>query len=243
MNILKIIKEKSLGDYHICNRSINSNLMLVTFINSYSYLILRKNIELLNKFDYVYIDGILLKKLLEVFNISVVERVSFDMESLAPYVFDYAQNNDKTIYLIGTRPIIINSAVNHIKETYPELIIIGYRHGYFKNKEEWEETLQNIRSLNPDIVVAGMGTDLQEKFLTDLASNGWEGIGFTCGGFLHQTERKMNYYPEWINKFNLRWLFRLYREPSKVGKRIIAKYPLFLFFFVLDLIYLTKYNA
>ncbi len=243
MSILKIIKDKSLDDYHICSRSSNFNLLLVTFINSYSYLILRKNTALLKKFDYVYIDGILLKKLLQIFHISVVERVSFDMESLAPYVFDYAQKNNKKIYLIGTRPIIINSAVNHIKETYPELNIIGHRHGYFKNKGEWKEAIQNIRSLNPDIVVAGMGTDLQEEFLVDLASNGWEGIGFTCGGFLHQTGHRMNYYPEWTNKFNLRWLFRLYKEPGKVGRRIITKYPLFLLFFVLDLIYLIKCNA
>lgn len=43
---------------------------------------------------------------------------------------------------------------------------------------------------------------------------GYHGIGFTCGEFIHQLAmNKINYYPAWINKYNLRFLYRMYKEP------------------------------
>ena len=79
-----------------------------------------------------------------------------------------------------------------------------------------------------------MGTPLQEKFLIDLKKNGWSGIGFTCGGFLHQTSNNIIYYPNWIDKFSLRAFYRMYDEP-KLIKRYFLIYPLAILLFLYDL--------
>ena len=42
---------------------------------------------------------------------------------------------------------------------------------------------------------------------------GYQGIGFTCGGFVHQTAmNRMHYYPDWVDKMNLRFVYRMYKE-------------------------------
>jgi N-acetylglucosaminyldiphosphoundecaprenol N-acetyl-beta-D-mannosaminyltransferase len=69
-----------------------------------------------------------------------------------------------------------------------------------------------------------MGTPLQEEFLLEVHLKSETIIGFTCGGFIHQTAKGINYYPKWINKFNLRWLFRIFDEP-KLFERYFVKYP------------------
>lgn len=210
---------------------IMKNFKLITFLNPYSmYILYEKRLlsKIYKEFDCIFIDGISLVKAIQ-FKCKVknLERKSFDMTSLAPQVFEYAINNNKSIYLIGTKPNLIEKAVKNIKKIYPKLQIAGFRHGYFDNQDEYKAILIQIKDLNPDIVIAGMGTPLQEIFLLDLRNIGWKGIGFTCGGFLEQTANKIDYYPKIIDKLNLRWLYRLYREPKRLSKRYFYIYPKF----------------
>lgn len=204
-----------------------------TFVNHYSYLILRKNPDILNDFDSINVDGIFLCQALKLIGINK-SRSSFDMTSLAPLVFESAQKNADDIYFIGSENGIVEKAIDSFKSKYPALQILGYRHGFFSTNEERNETINNIKTLNPKIVIVGMGTPFQEKFLIDLVNTGWAGTGYTCGGFLHQTAKSgLIYYPEWINKYNLRWAYRVYDEP-KLIRRYTLDFIKFLLFFSYD---------
>lgn len=213
---------------------------LITFLNPYSYLIARKDINLFSNFT-IKIDGGLLVKTLKIFGFKNVIRESFDMTSLAPIVFSNSIEKSSSIYLIGTKPNTIDIAIRNIKEIYPSLNIVGYKHGYIKNEIEKKEILQDICKVNPDIVICGMGTPLQESFLLDLQNIGWQGTGYTCGGFLHQTAENIKYYPEWIDKYNLRWAYRIYDEP-KLFKRYFVYYPLFFIYFTKDYLNYKNFN-
>src|SRR5699024_11035171 len=101
------------------------------------------------------------------------------------------------------------------KREFPELKVCGTRHGFFTNVQERNDVIAELAEKNPSIMVVGMGTPAQEKFLVDLKAAGWMGKGYTCGGFLHQTARGgTQYYPEWMNRMNLRWLYRMIDEPK-----------------------------
>ena len=210
---------------------------LYTFLNPYSYLLARNEKELFSHFN-IYIDGIALVKILHWIGYSHIERKSFDMTSLAPEVFNDAIEKDESVYFIGTKPGIIDKAVENIRENFPKLRIAGYRDGYI-NPQERESVLEEIIQKSPDIVVCGMGTPLQERFLVDLQNKGWKGTGYTCGGFLHQTAQSLQYYPKWVDKYHLRWLYRIYDEP-KLFKRYFWEYPKFLFIFTYDFLFYKK---
>ncbi|WP_437396043.1 WecB/TagA/CpsF family glycosyltransferase [Flagellimonas lutimaris] len=207
---------------------------IATFLNPYSYLFFRTQKEAFKSFDKIYIDGILLVLLLRMWGIRT-KRASFDMTSMAPSVFGSSVEKKKNIYFIGSTEENLTGFLAVVRANFPELKISGYRNGYFKNKEERQKVLSSILELKPDKVVVGMGTPNQENFLCELKNMGWKGVGYTCGGFIHQTAKGMNYYPKFYNEYNLRWLYRIFDEP-KLFKRYSFYYPLSVCLFTFDAI-------
>jgi N-acetylglucosaminyldiphosphoundecaprenol N-acetyl-beta-D-mannosaminyltransferase len=216
---------------------------LVSFLNPYSYLFLRKRQDLYDEIDEFYCDGILLSRLMVLAGKSC-KRISFDMTSLAPEVLKGAERLGRSVYFIGGEPGVVDQAVRVFRSEYDGLIVSGCRHGFFDNGEVRRRVIKDLVMLNPDFVVVGMGVPLQEKFIVDLKREGWSGVAFTCGGFFHQTAGKgTRYYPDWMNRLNLRWLYRMIDEP-KLVRRYFVEYPRFLFAFFYDLMcyYLSKWR-
>ena len=217
----------------LSSSSESYNNKLTTFVNLYSYKCLRARPDLLRYFDNIHIDGIALKALIQIFYKRKLPRISFDFTSLAQKIFFSAEREAKTIFLIGAKENEIILSIQNIISKYPALKLAGFRNGYFESVQEYTDVIKNIFRLNPDFVIAGMGTPLQEKFLMDLKRLGWQGTGFTCGGFLHQTASKTKYYPDWTDKLNLRWAYRIYDEPYLI-KRYLVDYLIGLFLFIKD---------
>ena len=81
------------------NTVLNNKGKLTTFLNPFSYMLVRENKSQLSHFN-IQIDGWILVQLLNVFGFKSKRR-SFDMTSLAPVFFNEAIQNDKSIYFIG----------------------------------------------------------------------------------------------------------------------------------------------
>lgn len=216
-----------------CKEEINNGI--VTFINPFSYLFFRKYLTLFDAFQSIHIDGIVLVYLLRLIGVKT-DRKSFDMTSLAPKVFEECINEDKSIYFIGSTEDAINSFTKVISKDFPRLNIVGHRNGYFNNLNDKNKALKDVTFLKPDVVIVGMGTPYQEQFLVDLKENGWKGRGYTCGGFIHQTAKGINYYPKFYDKYNLRWLYRIIDEP-KLIKRYAILYPKAIILFLFDFVH------
>lgn len=204
-----------------------------TFINPYSYLALRRSPGAIGAIDNVLVDGQLMVTILKFLRVTNLKRVSFDMTSLAKSVFEAAQVSGQSIYFVGSTSEQIESAIENIKRVYPRLKIAGVRNGYFLGEADEDDEVLRITASGAEVVVVGMGAVKQELFLSKLKNSGWAGTGYTCGGFLHQTASGVKYYPDWMNKLNLRWLYRIYDEP-KLIKRYMLEYPVSIFFMLKD---------
>jgi N-acetylglucosaminyldiphosphoundecaprenol N-acetyl-beta-D-mannosaminyltransferase len=187
---------------------------IYTFLNPVSYLSALDHKELFAGFDGIFADGSLLVKAIKLVYGKSVTRRSFDMTSLAPELLRYAEVNGKTLYIVASRQEQVEKAVEIFRERYPKLKFAGYRNGYFASDDEINVEAKHIVDVNPDILVVGMGTLVQEKFLLKAKDAGFQGIGFTCGGFIHQTSKnEIDYYPAWVDRMNLRFVYRMYKEP------------------------------
>lgn len=222
------------------NDLLSENNKLITFLNPYSIFLANKDIGIYKEFDFICSDGVLPVLLNRFLKRKRIERISFDFTSLAPQVFDYAINNNKSIYFIGTDKFSICKFVNKIKGLYPELNVAGWNDGYF-NKEKFEDIAKFIITNNVDIVIIGMGTPLQDSTAVLLKKMGFKGTIYTCGGFFHQLANSSDnrYFPEHMDKLHLRWLHRVIYEPH-TRTRILKTYPKFLFTYVLYLIFKGK---
>lgn len=186
---------------------------IYTYLNPVSYLTALDNKEVFGKMDGIFADGNLLVKAVKGLYGATVTRRSFDMTSMAPELLTYAEAHEKSIYIVASKQEQVERAVEIFKERYPKLMVAGYRNGYFSSEEEIHKEVQHIVKLNPDFLIVGMGILAQERFLLKAKEEGYQGIGFTCGGFIHQTSKnEIDYYPAWIDKTNLRFVYRMYKE-------------------------------
>ena len=207
--VRKIIKTNS-SSY---KRLFNEKGKIYTFLNPVSYLIAHSNKEKFRLFDGIFADGGILSFFIKIYYKRIVERRSFDMTSVASILLNYAERNMRSICFIGATEEDNKTAMNKIRVLFPLLKIVGSRNGFFKNEIEKKEAIAEIIKLNPDYLIIGMGTPLQEDFLLLAKEMGYKGIGFTCGGFIHQVaQNKLDYYPGIIDKLNLRWVYRFAKE-------------------------------
>lgn len=205
---------------------------IYTFLNPVSFLAALKHEKLFTYFDGIMVDGSILILAIQLLYGKKVKRRSFDMTSIASSLFQHAISEMKSVYVVGAKQEQVERSVEILKRQYPELQIAGYRNGYFSSKEEIEEECRKIIRINPAFTIAGMGTPLQEQFLLQLKEFGYKGIGFSCGGFISQLSLKgIQYYPVWADKYNIRFLYRMYKE-KHTRKRYLKAAFLFPIYFV-----------
>ena len=226
----------------LLNEILERKGQIYTFLNPVSYLFALENKELFGRFDGIFADGSILVLAIRLLYGKRVTRRSFDMTSIVPKLLDYAVENDKTIYIVASKQVATERAVEIIRKCYPAVRIIGYRNGYFSSEEEMRIEAEHIVELNPDFLIVGMGVLMQEDFLYRVKRNGYLGIGFTCGGFIHQTSKnEINYYPRWVDKMNMRFIYRICKEKHTRKRYLLAAF-LFPLRFIEERVFGQRYD-
>ena len=226
--VLTMIKSKLVESICLTNQYSDEQIFenrgkIYTYLNPVSYLTALDNKELFGQMDGIFADGGLLVKAIKMVYGKAVTRRSFDMTSMAPELFAYAEEHGKTIYIVASKQEQVEKAVEIFRKRYPKVRFAGYRNGYFSSEEEMDNEARHITELNPDFLIVGMGALMQETFLLKVKNVGYQGIGFTCGGFIHQTSRnEIDYYPAWVDKTNLRFVYRMWKEPHTRKRYVMA---------------------
>ena len=127
--------------------------------------------------------------------------------------------------VIGGRPGVAAAAGRTLASEFGLSVVLAAS-GYFTGQEQRRAALRAIAACRADLVVCGMGTGLQERFLLDLAEMGWAGLGLTCGGYLDQVVAGggVRYYPDLVEKLHLRAAYRMLREPARLVPRYTRDY-------------------
>lgn len=204
------------------------------YINPFNYFMLRR---WASKFDYAYyrVDGIYLTFILKVFlgRSILVARQSFDLTSLAPVVLGYSEREQHKVFVAGGKPGDADQFIQYFSQLYPRIKWIGSCDGYRPESE----ILSIISESGADMALLGLGNLKQERVACSLAQSNPSGYYFTCGAFISQSAngKALSYYPDWINRYHLRWAYRFVNEPHVI-KRVAIYYPIFLLLFLYDVI-------
>jgi len=201
---------------------------IITFVNPLACALAELNadyIDLLNNFDIVTCDGIGMVLASRAIGIKNSKRESFDFTSLADAVFRSAVDNHWQLGLVGGEPGVAEKAGKILQLKYPDLRVAGCYSGF---GPEPSEAQKDFTENQVDLVICAMGAPLQERFFIQLVVGGWHGTGFTCGGFLDQVNVGEAYYPDWVDRLNIRFLYRLLKEPRRLWHRYLVDYQVFL---------------
>jgi len=210
----------------ICTNSTEfAEARVVTFLNPYSFLLIYESKLDLDKFDKICLDGTALTVFFNlVYRDSKIERQSFDFTSVAHLVFENAAAGGQRGFILGSDQTSNRQFLSTITGMYPGINLDG-RSGYFDGADDLSTTLSTLATSSYDFVVIGMGAVKQEKAAIALLDAGFQGRIYTCGGFIHQTAMGGgHYYPAWIDKLNLRFAYRMFKEPSTI-QRYLIDYP------------------
>ena len=123
-----------------------------------------------------------------------------------------------SVYFLGAKQSVVEKTVEVLTEKHPELKVAGYHDGYFK-EEKWSEISNAIRKANPDFVFVGITSPTKEYLIEYLQNQKNSCVFMGVGGSFDVISGNIPRAPMWMQKANLEWLFRVYKEPKRLFKR------------------------
>lgn len=123
-----------------------------------------------------------------------------------------------SIYLLGAKQQIVEKTQEVLIKEFPNLIISGIHNGYFE-KYEWKEISNDIKDKKPDFVFVGITSPIKEYLIEYLQNDGNNCVFMGVGGSFDVISGNIPRAPQWMQKMNLEWLFRVIQEPKRLFKR------------------------
>ncbi len=202
--VLKMLDEK--GNHAVFTP--NSEIILMAYKDP-------EFCDILNSADLLTADGIGVVYASRILNNPLSERVAgYDV---ACGVIEEISKTGHRLYLFGGKPGIAELAEQKLKEKYPLLNIVGTHNGYF-GPEEVEEIIADINESRADLVFVCLGAPTQEKWIYNnmdkLCCHVMMGVGGSLDVFAGTVERA----PDRWCKLGLEWLYRLKKEPWRIGR-------------------------
>jgi alpha-1,3-mannosyltransferase len=125
---------------------------------------------------------------------------------------------DTRVFLLGAKQDIVECAAAIFAERYPHLVICGARDGYFSREDE-EEIARDIADANTDILLVAMGNPLQEELIGRIFEQSAATLAFGVGALFDFTAGAAVRAPEALRASGMEWVYRLAREPRRLGRR------------------------
>lgn len=147
---------------------------------------------------------------------------------MLPLLCEQMCQQNKSLYLLGAAPGIAKKAAKRLKTEFPNLNIVGVRHGYF-NHADSDKEVDRINQSGADIVLVALGSPHQEKWLLKNVENLQCGSALAVGGLLDFYADKFSRAPLWMRELGMEWIWRLLQEPKTKFNRYVIGNPIFLF--------------
>lgn len=146
----------------------------------------------------------------------------------AQNLMERLKNTDKTFYFLGSKPGIAELAAEKMQKKYPGLKICGTADGYFQDEKQ---VVAAINEKKPDVLFVCLGAPKQEIFMANHKDELQVGLMMGLGGSLDGFAGTVKRAPIWMIRLNLEWLYRLLKEPRRLGR--MMRLPKFLWQVVL----------
>lgn len=133
-----------------------------------------------------------------------------------------SEQKDCSIYLLGAKNNIAQTAAQKLKQKFPNLKIAGSFAGS-PNKEADDKLQAIVNHVKPDVLLVAYGHPKQEKWITrNLSKLDSVKVAIGVGGAFDFMAGKAKRAPGFFRKLGLEWLFRFFVEPRRAGRIFTA---------------------
>ena len=184
--------------------------------------------DVLHKADLVTPDGMPLVWMLKLLGAKRSQRVA-GMDIFRA-VCEQAVTTKISIFLLGSKPDVLDQICQRLQEEYPMLKVAGVESPPFAPLGTAADMniVQKINDSGAGIVFVALGCPKQELWMSlykDKVQAVMVGVGAVFavyGGVLKPT-------PKFIQNIGFEWLFRLVQEPKRLWKRYFTTIPVFIY--------------
>lgn len=170
---------------------------------------------LLNSADLLTADGIGVVYAAKLLKRPIAERAAgYD---IAREVLSQIAKQGQSLFLFGGKPGVAEEAKQKLEQEYPGLKIVGTHNGYFSREEEGP-IVEQINASGAELVFVCLGAPAQEKWLDRHRDELQAKVAMGIGGSLDVFAGKVERAPEAWCKLGLEWLYRLIKEPWRLGR-------------------------
>lgn len=127
------------------------------------------------------------------------------------------------LFLLGAKPGVAEKAAENLTARFPGLTICGVHDGYF---QEDGPVVEKVKATGADVLFVCLGAPKQERWMAQHGPETGAHLAVGLGGSLDVFAGTVKRAPETWQRLGLEWLYRLIKEPSRVGR--MAKLPGFL---------------
>lgn len=134
----------------------------------------------------------------------------------------------KRIGLVGGRRAIVEKAAEKMRQHAPwhEFIVIS--DGFFDAARS-DAVTREISRQKIDVLIVGMGTPLQEKWVAENVGPQHARLVLTVGALFDFFSGSVPRAPALVRALRTEWMFRLVLEPSRLWRRYVLGVPLFFY--------------
>ena len=204
----------------IANYNIHSFNLSVQFPWFYDFL---------QDADIAHCDGLGIIYALRIMGhkISKDYRVSYSL--LMPKLLEKSNENELSIYLLGSKSENVQMALKNIKGSHPNIRVLGH-HGYFQvsNQAQSKRIISEINKFGTNILIVGMGMPLQEYWVKSHQKDLEVNSILLGGAVIDRLAGVVSECPKFLSANGLEWVYRLFKEPKRLLARYVIGNPAFL---------------
>jgi len=179
--------------------------------------------DIYEKADLVLADGQPLIWISKLYQTPIREKISGS--DLFPRLCERAAQSGLKMFFLGAAEGIAALAAQKLQAKYPGLQVCGTYsppYGFEKDENETTRILQLIHQADPDILILGLGTPKQEKFLKAHLTELDVPVSLGLGASLDFEAGNIRRAPAWMSRCGLEWFYRLLKEPRRLFKRYLV---------------------
>jgi N-acetylglucosaminyldiphosphoundecaprenol N-acetyl-beta-D-mannosaminyltransferase len=199
-------------------RHIPTHVVFVNAAKVVNYRRDRRLREAVDRADFLLADGLPVVWASRLLGQSLPGRVNGT--DLMEEMIKVAAERGYRVFFLGARREILNSAVEKLKLRFPDLIVAGQHHGYFRPEEE-ASLVQEIVASRAQLLFLAISTPRKEIWGDDnlhhLGPTVCQGVGGSIDVVAGLTRRA----PAWMQRTGLEWFFRLLQEPRRMWRRYL----------------------
>jgi N-acetylglucosaminyldiphosphoundecaprenol N-acetyl-beta-D-mannosaminyltransferase len=145
------------------------------------------------------------------------------------------------VFLLGARREVVAQVAETYRRRYPQLVIAGWRDGYWQGEAEEAEVAAQVRASGADLLFVAIGSPKKEQFL-----GRWQALmripfAMGVGGTFDVAIGRVKRAPRWMQRAGLEWFYRFLQEPRRMFRRYFIEDVAFLWLLLKEVAHLRRH--